>query len=344
MADGSQHALFLYPESKYGVPPSESHSGLNGETKGEEMRLTTLSLNATREEQPSAEIRSDRMLNELSLGQETSAGDLNFEFSFTSFDRLLSALLGSNWEGSEPQNPSTLKLGTLRKSFTALRVFNDLGTYASSQTDKYWEYPGLEVNQMTLTLAAKQKITGAFSFVGLGLNIHNTVPNYHGSGGEGANAATTTPVMNTFTGAVKIDPLDKEGQPTEEKPLCVISEMSLTITNGLTERPTVGTCSRLRSSQARLSVTGTATAYFETAELFQMYKKETELKLVIELKDRLGNKYDLELPRIKFGSATNDVSGEGGITVPLTFTALSSLVMGEKTNIKITRSALKPEV
>ena len=93
MANADRVRMALKAESTYGTNP--------GGAGAEILRITSDSLALTTDTAESSEIRSDRMNNYLARTQNRVSGDINFEFSYGSFDTLLAAGLFSAGFGSQ---------------------------------------------------------------------------------------------------------------------------------------------------------------------------------------------------------------------------------------------------
>ncbi|HFG7519996.1 TPA: phage tail tube protein, partial [Acinetobacter baumannii] len=91
------------------------------------------------------------------------AGQLEFELSLGTFDLFLSALAFNNWAGN------ALSFGgTVRKSLTLVKVFEDVG--------QVFIYRGVQVNSGEITIQTTGKITGNFGLVGSSFTRQQTNP------------------------------------------------------------------------------------------------------------------------------------------------------------------------
>ena len=135
--------------------------------------------------------------------------------------------------------------------------------------------------------------------------------------------------FNGFTGSVKVD----------GSVISIITELTLTLENGLEPRNVVGSDLTEYPTIGRSTLTGQATMYFENAQQVEKFINETESSLEFELNDGT-NKYEFLIPRITYtGGANPDVSGAGAITLAVPFQALvdDTTVLS---NIQIDRSAV----
>lgn len=310
MADGSRHSLYAAKETAYGQTLTDPALEL--------VRMRTTTLGLAKDSLQSEEIRSDRQITDFRLGANRVAGDINFELSYGSFDKLLENVMFGQFQTDQPAvGTDQLKAGTDRSSFCFVRHFSDL---ASGQ---YFVYKGVEINQMQLTIAANAIITGTFSVVGKSQEIVNDLSSL---GTPTFPTPSTTEPLDSFTGVIK------EGGVT----IGVITELTLTLVNGIEPRFVVGSKDTLRPSTGRSNLTGQATAFFEDAALVSKFLDETESSIEFELPDSAGNLVKFKLPRIKYTGGQPDVNGEGPITLPLPFQALRDATEGTQLIIERT--------
>lgn len=372
MADGSRHSLYAVEESTYGETPNNPALEL--------VRITGTTLGLDKDSLQSEEIRSDRQISDFRLGANRVNGDINFELSYGTFDKLLEGvLLSAAWaapadtgvatidatttgysrvsgsfltdgfavgqtvvvtgyadsnangnfeitavdaltitasplEGQVQVNEvgggdeqivaaSRIKSGITRKSFSFVRHFADI-------TDKpYHIYRGVELNQVQLSIAANAMVTGTFSVVGKSQALAADLTEL---GTPTYPAATTSAPVDSFTGELK------EAGTT----IAVITEISLTLQNGIEPRFVVGSKNSIKPSVARSNLTGQITAYFEDSALLDKFINETESSIVFNMPDADGNNVKFVIPRIKYTGGRPDVQGEGPITLSMPFQAL----------------------
>lgn len=211
---------------------------------------------------------------------------------------------------------ATLKAGVLRRSFTFERLFSDLAAAAKP----YHRFTGVEVNTLALTIAANAMVTGTFGVIGKGFSTDTAA-----LAGATVAAPTTTAPVDSFTGT-----LNESGSP-----IAVVTEIGLSLTNGMATRFVVGSKETIRPSIARSNVTGNVTAYFEDSVLLDKFINEAASSVSFETPDGDGNRYRITLPRIKYTGGQPDVSGEGPITLNMPYQALLDPVTG--TNLMIER-------
>ena len=212
----------------------------------------------------------------------------------------------------------SIKAAAERRSFTFVRHFADI----QSSDNPYYIYRGCEINSVQLSVSANSMITGSFSMIG---QSQETAQNLSGLGTPTYNAVSTTSPLDSFTGTLT------EGGST----IAVVTELSLTLQNGIEPRFVVGSKNSIYPSSGRSNLTGQVSAYFENSTLVNKFLNETDSSVVFSLPDGAGNMLRVTIPRIKYTGGQPDVSGEGPIILSMPFQAL--LDPAEGSNIRIER-------
>lgn len=279
-------------------------------------RWLSESLNYNVENVQSEEIRPDRTEGDLVQVGGDASGDLNFEFSYGTFDHYLAQAFCNNWvDGALPTDPDVLVNGTLKLYRTLVKEFLDMTPPVA------FVFKGCVVNQFTLSIAKRSKITGTMSF--MGMDISETVP----TGATYLSQSTTTPLnASSNVTSILLDDIPMTS--------CV-DTMSIQIQNNFRPKDCVGKFFHSDFNYGSFSVTGNMDLYFETMEQFNKYKNGTPFKMTLAFEDDEGNEYVLELLRCKFETLTTNATGEntdvmasgtyrcsgvGGITARLTRT------------------------
>lgn len=290
MANGSLHSMAQAAETAYGVTPATPAFT--------PIRLNSTTLGLSKNTLESAELRSDRNTADFRHGTMQVGGDIVSELSFGSFDVQLEALLGGTWAGNVLHN------GLERRSFSILRHFGDMAAAAKP----YHLFTGCEYNTLNLQVTTEAIVQATFGIVGKGLSLLTDAP-------EGATFAepTATAPMDSFTGELI------EGG----KAISVVTEIQLTVENGLSPRYVVGSRESIKPSIGRCKVTGQISAYFEDSYLLDKFINEASSSLVFTLTDgEAGNAMRFTIPKIKYTGGQPDVGDEGPITLSMPFQAL----------------------
>ena len=306
MAEGSRYASYFVPEVTSGVTPANPALKVFRATKsGLDINIAALQ---------SAEIRNDAEVADFRLGTRSVAGTASAELSYGTFDDLIAAALRGAWAAT------VVKGGVARKSFTFVDFNEDIADLP------YTIYRGCEVNSMTLNVSAASMTTIEFGLVGRTMEQLAVLP-----AGWTIAARTTTSPMDGFSGS-----LSSNGESLD-----VITEMSVTIENGIEPRFVVGSKFSIKPGAKSRNVTGSLTAYFENNELRLAYLNEIEQRIVLTISDgAAGNTYELTFPRVKITEAPHPVDGEGDIMQNLNYRALLDNVTAS--SIKIERKVVVP--
>lgn len=229
------------------------------------------------------------------------------------------ALLANEADGSivELSTPlEVLKAGIERRSFTMVRHFSDIST-----GDKpFHSFLGVEFNTFSISIQPGAIITGTFGILGREPLLATTAPS-----GSSLGQPTVTKVFDSFTGSLK------EAGTT----IGIITEISLSLENGLEPRFVVFSDLTLEPSIGRSNCTGQITAYFENATMLEKFLAETVSSLEFTLIDEEGNLLRFTLPHIKYTGGQPDVSNQGSITLAMPFQAIYDAAAA--TQIKVER-------
>jgi hypothetical protein len=184
MANGDLFEMSFVPESTYGETPAAG--------SWETMRLVSDGMSGEPQTTESEEIAGTEVgvSDVIFLGLDVT-GDIPIEFSATTYDAVLEAVLGGTWAGGALQG------GSIARSFTLQGYQPDL------VGDKYVSRPGTGFSGMQLTFNVREKVSGSISAI----SADEVIAASSAVGGGSLAAATTTDVMKTgasVTG-VKVD-------------------------------------------------------------------------------------------------------------------------------------------
>ncbi len=296
MSDGSRHSMYAVEETVRGTTPNNPALEL--------VRITGTTLGLGKDSLQSQEIRSDRQIADFRQGANQVNGDINFELSYGSFDKLLlGALVGANWAADTPvSGTDQAKAGVTRHYFSFLRHFSDLPGFP------YFIYRGCEINSMQLTIAANAIITGVFSVVG---SSQTLLADLSTLGTPTFPTPPATAPLDSFTGELK------EGGAT----IGVVTEITLNLQNGIAPRFVVGSKNSILPSMARSNLTGQLTVFFEDATMINKFINEEGSSVEFTLPDGEGNMQTHIIPNIIYTGGKPDVTGEGPISLAMPFQA-----------------------
>lgn len=230
----------------------------------------------------SDEIRSDRMTADLlQVGGDVS-GDINFEFSYDSFDEFLQGALCSAWTDNG-DGTFSMKNGTSLLSWTIQKHFQDLAV------PQFQNFVGCRVGGMSLNVQVGSIITGSFSFMGLSASM---------SAAQIAGATFTSPGdgLVPFTAAVNVGAIKKDGVAMGVG----LRTMNMTLNNSLRGQEVIGTLGLAGIALGKLDLSGDIELYFENATEYQAFLDADDFALSYEMTSDIGDKYTFVYPRVKY--------------------------------------------
>ena len=302
-AQGSRTQTIYVAETIFGTTPASP--GMI------DLPLTGNSLALSKDALVSNTIRSDRQIADHRHGMKSVSGNLDFEFRFADFDAFMEGALMGAWA------ENVLKVGTTKKFFSVEKGFTDIS--------RYHLYTGCMVNNFSLSVKPNAMVTGSFGIIGADL-----------SGGAASEDASPTVVsgndpFDSFTGAIY------EGGDAASNEIAIITGIDFSLDNALVATQVVGSAVTPEISYGKSNLTGTLSAYFESAALLDKFIDETESVIQFTLTDLDSNTFTFLIPKVKYNGGDPGISGEGPIELSMPFQAIYDAT--ETTNFKITRSA-----
>lgn len=195
-----------------------------------------------------------------------------------------------------------LDCGVTRRSFSLLRHYSD-----QDAGDKPFHlHTGVEFNSVSLTVKVDAPVEVSFSVVGRNVTLSGTGP-----AGATYGSAVDGQVYVGLSGGLALDGVT----------LGVVTEVTLTVENGITPRFVLFDDKTTRPSINTCNVTGQLTAYFEDSSLLERFYNEDDASLVFYLTDPSGNRYTFDMPRIKLNGGQPDTNA-GPITLTIPFQAV----------------------
>ena len=256
------------------------------------LRYKSESLNYNLANVQSEEVRSTRVESDLVLVSANSAGDVNFELSYGTFDDFLEAVLGGTWTiGTGDQYD--LDNGILRKSFTIQKHFQDM------TTPQYHNYKGQVVDGMTLNMEVGKIVEGSFSFLGMGVTASGTQ-----IAGATFPAASTTVPLNAVA---NLQNLTIGGVPYSG---CIMSNR-MEVRANARQRNCIGSTSPTDVKLGTLQISGDANFYFNESSNYDSFLNASYFSLSWQLVDAANNAYTFTLPRCRYETAQVVAGGRG---------------------------------
>lgn len=302
ISTAAKHTAHYVEESAYGTTPATP--------TWTPLPITADSINLTKDAIESQKLRADRQVEDLRHGNKQVGGDVPGELEYGSFDDMLEAGMMGSW------STDVLKAGTTRRSFTFEK-------YYDLDTDEYHRATGCEVNTMAVSIQPN-----AMPTITLGLIGKDLTTNTAQVASSTYSAATDSIPFDSFTGTIT------EGGTSTG----TCTGLDFTLENNIEPAWILMSDTTLQGAEGKSRVTGTASHYFTSKDLYDKFINETESEIVITLQDPDGNTLQFDFPRIKYTGGNPEVSGEGPVTVSLEFTALYNAA--DASQLIITRAAV----
>jgi len=297
IATGHRSQLAYIPEVTWGTTP--------GTPQMISVPYTSFKADLTKQTFEDNSIIADRMARYVMFGNQTVAGELEVNLSHGNFDFLLESACNGAFTAN------VLKTGSTKKFFTF-----ESGALDISQ---YTVYTGMLVDKMTITIPSNAPVTAKFDLMGKSSSISGTA------------------LDATLTAAGAKQPYVHVGGTFNEggSATAIITTMAFTVDNGYDANFALGSTSPRDVTYDLAKITGTVTAYFEDAVLYNKFINGTSTSLSATLTDGT-NTLQFSLPKIYYTGGSKPVSSQKAILVTLPFVAVYD---GTSTsNIVITRS------
>lgn len=234
-------------------------------------RVTKIGGGAKKTTSVSDEMQPDRNVRGIILEGIDVDGTYDFELSYGTFDAIFESVLQGAW------TTNVLKNGTTRKYFTFEEA--DL-----AGTSSFFRHKGSIVDELSLSLQARKKITGSFRTISMQEEVATTAIS-----GATYTAANTNAIM---TSGAAIGALSLTGLTTQPK----IKSLDLKIGNGLTRREKLTSLYTDEPFAGQVSVTGTVVAYLESTEFYALAVAHGSVALSCQLGLSAGSKYQIDIP------------------------------------------------
>lgn len=302
-ADETQIAFV--EESTWGTTPASP--------SWQKMRVTGESLNLSKENIVSNELRADASVADLIQVAERATGDLNFEMSFgADFNTLLEHALRGSY------STNTLKAGTEKKSVSIEKLFE------TGATDHYLRFTGCRVGSFNLNQQARQIVTGSLSLLGQGGSVATAAL----SGATYDDANSNDVMAAQDTASITVGGVSST---------IYYTEMSLALNNNLREQPAIGNSNMVGIAYGRREITGRLVAYFEDDDLYEEFIAGNASSLTYQITDGT-NSYTVTVPNLKY-STGRVVAGGNNQDVLQEFDFQALYDVSEATDLKIVKSS-----
>lgn len=285
MSDANRTSIRYLTESTWNLLPDPASLTT--------LRLTGESFTPEVENIVSAELRSDRMIADLIQAGQQVSGGFDFELSYGTFDELIQGALLSAWAGTA-SNVITNGVTEVSNSFSIEKAHLDI--------DEYFLFTGMMVNEFSLNLSTSAIATGSFGFMG------STTTLIQAANSATVASAATTNVMNCMGDVASLKEAAYASSLTNFSGV-YIQELSLSINNNLRPIMSVGSNVLQEIALGKMDVTGTLSAYFSSARLFDKFLAGTAFQLEFQITDGT-NSYTVLIPKAKFETDSIPAPGQ----------------------------------
>lgn len=257
--------LIYLAESTYGTTPVD-------DAGWQTVRFVNDSLGGRPVSVQSAEQRGDRepvaqILTNLDVG-----GDVEVEWSQTTFDDWLEALMGGTWTAN------VLTIGTTERSFSIEREYDGLSRFA--------QFTGMRIASMSMNITHGSLVTANFSFAGNGAAKANT----SAVGAGSVAAASTNRVLNGGNDLTILN-IDDSGVAFP------VRSLTLNVDNNIQPINAIGTLAPTDQAVQTANVNGSMEVYIDadSIDLFTDIIANTSKDIDLTLSDGT-NTYAIAMP------------------------------------------------
>ncbi|KQS95394.1 phage tail tube protein [Rhizobium sp. Leaf386] len=252
------------------------------------LRYVTEGLTLDKQTDTPDEVRPDRNVSDIVDVGRVVQGPINTLLSYGTFDDFFSALLCNDWSTNVLKNGNVEKILAFEKTFK-------LGV-----NNSFIRFIDCRLNTLDLQLTAKQSITANWGIQGLS----SPAPASAILTGATYLDPTTTPVLNA---ALNVGALTMTGITATPK----IQSLSMRITNNLYSDDVIGQYETYNIGLGRFEVSGSMTVLFESADLYSAVRAHDDLTLSVTAGASTGNKYKIDLHKIKAMNGSPLGNGNG---------------------------------
>ncbi|PZQ18950.1 MAG: phage tail protein [Ancylobacter novellus] len=265
-ANGAGTRVAWVQEASYGVTPATPSFDI--------LRVVSSTLRTNKATGVSDELQADRNIrDEFQLGQRTS-GNLEFELSRGSMDKLLAHALCSSWSTDVLVNGVDYRTATIEE------------TYELGATDSFSRFVGQSIDSISFDVTAEQVVKGSMALVGK----REVVAEAPIAGATYA-APNTNPVL---TASAHVGSLSFGADGT-----AALRRVQIEIKNNTRPRPVVGDLYSAEMGQGRFDVTGRIEAYFANGALYQKMLDHETSDLSFKVGAVANERYRFNLPKLQ---------------------------------------------
>jgi len=280
-----------------------------------ELRNTNSSLQFTAESVQSQEIRADRNVSDIIRTQSSTSGDAGFELSYATYDDFVEGALSSAFTGTGTTlDPYTMVNGQTKKYFTMERKFE------TGATDAYEQFMDIEVDTLSLSMAASEIVTGSMGYMGI-----NSTQSTTSIDGDGYTAGNTNRVYNAVN---MITSVEEGGVEYKSN----IQSLTIDIANNKRESRAIGSEAPSCVGDGQFVVTGQVTIYFKDNTVYDKFLNQTLTSIKVTLEDdagTVGNQIIIDMPSVLYTNVAREIPGNNqDVLVVLDYQAIYNAGIG----------------
>lgn len=303
MSSGARIQLYYCAEDVAGTTPTTpTWQTVRRVTDGLTENVTT---------ENSASVTDSRFRQGGMATQSEITGSLAVELSVGLFDDFWSAVAMNDWS-----NDVLNFGGTVRKTYTFVKVFADIG--------QVFIYRGVRINQATLSIQTTGKINATFALMGTDFERTTTNPVTN----------PVAPAEAVIVSALNVGALTVNGQSVVGT--ACLQSAELTINNNMEAVRCIGNqkLSAQTYQEKMVDITLNTQYIFssQSADYIDYVKSRDTMPVAFEIADKAGNKYAFNFPKLEVSEANHpDGGGEDTIQLSVNFNHI-------KTSPTITRT------
>lgn len=236
-------------------------------------------------------LRGDRMGGDVRPGMLKVDGDLKFNLRCTEFDDLLANMFMGTWTSNVLKAGSTISTQAIELGYTDI--------------SQYSQFLGLRASTFSISVKPGALVSCSMSFMGM------SQTSMAGTTAAASSTMYTKEPFDSFTGSIL------EGGSS----IAIVTGIDLNMTNNLEESLVIFNRSRAGISAGNLIVTGTLTAQFQNATLFNKFVNSTSSSIAFTLTDPLTKTHVYSMPKIAYTGADITVGTAGELSLSMPFNA-----------------------
>ena len=210
-------------------------------------------------------------------------------------------------------------VGGVQRSFSIEQAYGDIS--------QYQRFKGCRINTLGISLPPSGVVGVTCGVVGQDQDaISGTAIT-----SQSLLERPTGTVLAALNGALVID----------ETQVAVVTGLDINVNNNISGEPAVGSNKVPELFYGRCEVTGTMTVFLEDATFINYFINETvaPLAFLIQVPNDASKFLNFVMPRVKFGGADVNVTGEGGVTLSMPYQSILGTGTGvDATSLAVQRS------